>query len=378
MKILLLNYEFPPLGGGAAKASERLVHGLATLDPDLSFEVIAASPDRYHEEYLHPRIRLFRLDVGKRGGLHYQRFSHLLSYLFKADREVTRLAAQTHYDLIHAFFAIPTGFIPWRRSRRPPYLISLRGSDVPGYNRRFRLLYPALTPLIRRVCRNAAAVTANSEGLKDLALQSFGDLDIHVIPNGIEADYFKPPATRAGRPLNILFVGRLIRRKGVEYLLEAFSKFRGKQDAILTIAGTGNLETALKKQTANLNISGSTRYLGDVRGEALLAAYQSAHVFVLPSLNEGMSNALLEAMACALPVIVTDTGGTRELLSGNGILVKKKSSEEIYQALQRLCLIPELMEEMGQKSRRIAEGMGWDQTVRGYYSLYRKIMERPE
>jgi L-malate glycosyltransferase len=378
MRILLLNYEYPPLGGGAAQATECMVRAFMALDPDLELDIVAASPGAFREERLSRNIRLFRLDVGKKGEAHYQHAMELVRYTLKARAKAGTLMRERPYDLVHAFFAAPTGMVAYSLRKESPYIISLRGSDVPYYNERFKRLYPVLKPLLKPVVRNARAVISNSEGLKALANVSFPNLAIRVIPNGVDTAYFSPPPVRPGPPLNILFTGRLIQRKGVEFLMEAFAGLRRRIEAVLAIAGSGNLEEALRKKAETLNISGSIRFLGNIKGEVLLAAYHAAHVFVLPSLNEGMSNALLEAMACGLPVIVTDTGGTRELLNANGIVVEKKSAADLEAALLKLGASPSLREAMGKQSRRIAETMSWDSTARQYLGLYREIPDRKD
>ena len=101
--------------------------------------------------------------------------------------------------------------------------------------------------------------------------------------------------------------------------------------------------------------------------------YNRADVFILPSLNEGMSNAMLEAIASGLPVITTDTGGVLELVKDNGFIVPKKNSEKISEALIKLIEDKDLCLEMGKKSREIAEKLGWDKVAGQYLEIYKKI-----
>ena len=378
MRILLLNYEYPPLGGGAARATQNMVHSFITIYPDLEVDIVTSSTGGYEEEALSPVVSIFKLDVGKKGEIHYQHTMELLRYLFKARAFVKKLLRTRKYDIIHAFFAVPAGFIAWRLGKQAPYIVSLRGSDVPYFNDRFNILYHFLTPLLRIILCNAAKVTANSILLKELANRSFPRVPISVITNGIDTDFYTPAISFPVSPFNILFVGRLIQRKGVNYLLQAFAKLRMEKEAVLTIAGTGNLNDVLKKQTDELCLTDSVYFLGELRGKDLLKAYQSANVFVLPSLNEGMSNALLEAMACGLPVIVTDTGGTKELVSANGIIVEKKSADALYNALLKLSTSPDQCIEMGKKSRKIAENMSWNNMAEQYYELYQATLKTGE
>jgi len=95
-----------------------------------------------------------------------------------------------------------------------------------------------------------------------------------------------------------------------------------------------------------------------------------AQVMCLPSVSEGMSNALLEAMAVGLPVIVTKTGGSDELVDGNGIMVKKRSEIEIYRALKKLYEDKGLRLRMGRRSREIVEKMSWERAAKKFYEEF--------
>ena len=87
-----------------------------------------------------------------------------------------------------------------------------------------------------------------------------------------------------------------------------------------------------------------------------------------------MSNAMLEGLAAGLPLVITDTGGSRELLANdNGLLVESSSPEDIYVKLKKLYLDDDLREKMGQRSRELAEGMSWKSTAESYYKIYRSI-----
>src|SRR5450759_158321 len=108
--------------------------------------------------------------------------------------------------------------------------------------------------------------------------------------------------------------------------------------------------------------------------DSIADLYKNSDVFVLPSLNEGMSNALLEAMASGLPIIVTDTGGTAELVHGNGVIVPMGDSDAILEAISGLIYNPEERQQMSFNSRRIAEGMAWGAVGNEYIKAYEKVL----
>jgi glycosyltransferase involved in cell wall biosynthesis len=393
-RILLLNYDYPPMGGGSGKALACLLREFGRHHADLRIEAVVAAMGPATVEELSPGIRLHRIDIGKTGNLHYQSAAELIRFALRAGRKAGELAAGGDFDLLHAFFAVPTGWIGYRMRKRLPYLVSLRGSDVPGFNPRFRAAYVALKPVVRAVCGGAAAVVANSEGLRDLAARSLPGLPIRIIPNGIDAP--DSPARIPGPgPLKVLFVGRLIPRKGVEHLLRGFAAYarrRSGSEALnratdagvpsgagpeLVLAGSGPEAVALAALARDLGIDRSVRFLGAVPPEDMGDLYRAADVFVLPSLEEGMSNALLEAVAYGLPVIVTDTGGTAELAQGNGRIVGRGDPEGIARALAELEGGPALRGRMSAASLETAGRFTWKAAADAYADLYREIARSP-
>ena len=373
MKILLLNYEFPPLGGGSGKASLCILQEFAKAYPDLIVDVVCSSEGRYQEQEISSNIKVWKLDIGKKGNIQYQSARDLITFVIKACWFVRKLLKREAYDLAHCFFAVPTGVIGYLNHKRIPYLVSLRGSDVPGSGKRFKLGYPVLKPAIKCVCKNAAYVVANSNGLKNFALQSMPDIEIEVIPNGIDVSRYKPSFENVDGPLQILYVGRLIQSKGLICLLEAFARFRKSQEAVLHIAGDGRMKEELQQKAHSLDISSSVIFHGHVQADTLIRLYQQTDVFVLPSKYEGMSNALLEAMASGLPVIVTDTGGTEELVKDNGRIINSGDIAALHNALVEMENNREYLAQMGKQSRTIAQQFTWKNTAEEYYKLYRAV-----
>lgn len=364
MKILMLNYEFPPLGGGAGNAMSYLLKAFA-LVPDVEIDVVTSSTDTFKIEQLSPRITLHLLDIGKRDTLHYQSMRELLSYSWKAYRYCRRLMSTKEFDLTHAFFGIPCGYVAMRLGL--PYVVSLRGSDVPSYNKRFGLLDRLLFARIsKRVWRNARAVVANSEQLQTLALATSPTQRISVIHNGVDTEEFAPTTkpVSAGK-LSIISVGRLIERKGYFYLLEALAGLPGVE---LVLVGDGPLRKKLENMANARGVQ--TRFLGAVPHSEVVACLRAADVFVLPSLHEGMSNAVLEAMACGLPVIRTDTGGSREMVRSNGRVVPPADAQALRAAIEVYRSHPHLIVEHGAAARTLAMEMGWRSAAEQYRQVY--------
>ena len=381
MKILFFNYEYPPLGGGAANATANILREYAHL-PDLEVDLVTSSIDqKYHLEEISESIRIHRLPIGKNAGnLHFQSQKDLLLYSWKAYWFSRRLCRENKYDLTHSFFTVPCGFISmllkWEFSL--PYIVSLRGSDVPGYSDRFPLIYAFLKPLFALIWECAAAVVANSLGLKELARKTNAKQKIDLIYNGIDTEKFKPDENVRNIEKFIITPGasRITDRKGLTYLIDAVAMLAQKYPQIeLRIMGDGNARAKLERQVNELKLRDRVRFLGRIPRDETTPRYREASVFVLPSFNEGMSNAMLEAMSCGLPIIATEAGGTAELVTdgGNGYIIKMKDAVHIAEKLEQLIENPELRHSMGRISRERAEQMSWQNVAGEYYKLYKNV-----
>ncbi|HNT34436.1 MAG TPA: glycosyltransferase [bacterium] len=376
VNVLMLNYEYPPLGGGAGNATAYLLRELTNLD-DVSVTLVTSSTTSERVERISDRIWIHFLDIGKRGNPHYQSNRDLLTYSWQSLRHCRGLIRSNAYNLCHAFFGIPSGVIT--RMLGLPYIVSLRGSDVPFYNERFRipdlLLFRRLSV---RVWRDAARVVANSQQLRSLALQSSPQQKIEVIPNGVDVAEFQPaPCPLDPTEMRILCVSRLIARKRIDVLIKSLAIVRDLPVS-LTLVGTGNEESQLRQMVKELNLGQIVRFEGYVSHDCIAKVYQQSNLFVLPSANEGMSNTVLEAMACGLPILMRQTGGTEELIQdgSNGFVLHSGSSDEIAGRIRLYCERPEMLSIHGKASRKIAESLSWRNVAQDYHQLYLTIAER--
>lgn len=367
----MLNYEFPPIGGGAGRAHYHLLQEYAKHS-DVNVDVLTARhlPEFAVEQFA-PNIRLHRIGLHKKN-LHYWTKLEVMEWLFKAGRYYRRLVGQNRYDVVHAFFAFPSGWLCLKTAGRIPYIISLRGSDVPGFNNRLKLDYVLLKGLFRKIWRGADAIVANSSGLAQLAQRFDPTLHYDVIPNGIDTETFCPPAERtlSGR-LKLLTVCRLIERKRIDLLIRAMGELvRSGTDAELTIVGDGNLEANLKALTREMNLSDRVSFRGLMEYDKLAAIYREHHMFLMSSLHEGMSNAMLEAMASGLPIVTTACEGSAELVAGNGIVVDRPDPQAIAGAVRDLAANRDSYLAMARTSRQKSLELSWENVAIRYLNAY--------
>lgn len=385
MKILFLNYEYPPLGGGAANATAYLLEEYARM-PDMEIHLITSSVDSaIHHLDIGGRVFVHRIPIGKsERTLHYQSLGDLWCSLWSAyffSRKI--LKQHGDFELVHAFFSVPGGLQAFalRRTFHLPYIVSLRGADVPGYSERFSFLYFFIKPLIRMIWSQAARVIANSQGLRELALRTNPRERIDVIPNGIDTKHFFPePKNRPpGKWIITSGASRVTRRKGLEYLIRAVALLKDAHPHIvLKILGDGNDKARLEKLVEEWKLQKHVEFLGRIPREKTAPYYQEASVFVLPSQNEGMSNAMLEALASGLPIIATATGGSTELVKEgeNGFLVHMRSPEDIAEKLRMFLDNPELLNKFGVASRKRAEELSWEKVAQEYVGVYKNVIAK--
>ncbi|MFP4190746.1 MAG: glycosyltransferase family 4 protein [Candidatus Hydrogenedentota bacterium] len=363
IRVLMLNYEYPPLGGGAGNATHYLLREFAAFK-DIELTLVTSSTSEHRVERPYNNITIYLLDIGKGTNLHYQTNRDLLLYSWKAWRFCRKLCKEEAFDVVFAFFGIPCGVIAYLLGK--PYIISLRGSDVPGFSQRFAAVNRLLLREISRfIWERSRYTVANSEHLKQLARETSPNQPILVIPNGVDTNRFYPKATRGpDEVLRVLAVGRLIPRKGFDTLIKAA---RDLSDISVTIAGEGPEEDNLRALADGLEV----HFAGVVPPEDMPELYRQHDVFVLPSANEGMSNAMLEALASGLPLVVGNTGDALRLVEDNGaVLPLPVTREGLSSCLQAMRDSSGALHEQSRASRRKAGRYSWRSVAQAYRGLF--------
>lgn len=380
MNIFIINYEFPPLGGGAGNASYHIAKHLAKSGETVRVLTMHFKGLNYEEEtegFTLLRVPARRKNIDRSNPL------EMAAFMVSGLLHVPRILKTYKPDVSLAFFTLPSGSIAHflKKKFNVPYVVSLRGGDVPGFFPEQLRRYHALTkPYIQRIWKDAAVVVANSGGLKALAKKTCPDMDIQMIPNGVDTEIFscmdfnKQPSTDE---IKIFTAGRLSKQKGMPYLIESIAALRAQHANVsLSIAGDGPSRPLLEKLVSEKNLRQNVHFLGWVTREKLAEHYRAADIFVFPSLDEGMPNVLLEAMSCGLPVVATAVSGNEELVENgkNGFLVPPRNAPALTDALARLLHGHALRESMGKESRKKAETMGWDNIAEQYLALIKNIV----
>lgn len=376
MNLLLINNEFPPIGGGGSTVTAYAIRHLIKAG-----HTVTLITSRYkglpHREVIDgatviriPAIRRYK---------DYCSTWELVIFGVSALVATFSYTRRHRVDFIQAYFAVPAGWVAWIISylRGIPYAVYFGGSDIPGANpSRYKKIYPILTPLLRMIWRRAQFRTVCSEELARLGKVSDPTSEFIVIPNGVETNRFKPLERPANPQVKILFIGRLIPRKGFQRVVSALPKVRelAKKPFEIEVVGTGAFQAELNVLAEELGVSDLIRYIGTVPYDALEKSYQYADIFVLTSLSEGMPSVILEAMGCGLPIIASDVGGNNEIVKEgeNGFLIDGDDTNLVAQRLASLINDETLRTRLGHASRAHALKYDWSNIMRQYTELYKK------
>lgn len=381
-RLLLLNYEYPPVGGGAANATLYLAKAFLSLGHEVT--VLTSALRGQAGVSKEAGITVHRLPVARRRPEH-GRAIEMVRYLALATLHAPSIAQAARIDGCIAFFSLPSGAAArWLKLRHgSPYLVSLRGSDVPGHDRQLDRQHRLTTPLRRAALRHAAAIIANSEGLATTSRRA-DPFPVAVVSNGVDCDLFFPPPTQPKTgPFRILFVGRIHRDKNPRALVEQFCALPRdvRSNCELLMAGAGDEKAALMILAEHAGAADRIRWLGWQPKENLPALYRSANLLVNPSCYEGMPNVVLEAMASGLPVIASDIPGNRSVVEAgvNGLFFPLEQPAKLGTALLQLFAQRERASALGRAGRTLAlDRYSWIRTAQSYLELLPSLSQKAD
>lgn len=266
-------------------------------------------------------------------------FESLIAY-FCSNKIIKKIKQTWDFDIIHLHGQILSGIsgIFLKKKSKKPLFITLYGEDITRYSK-----MPILNMLSKYLFINANFIICVSNSLKkEICAMGINPKKIHVIPSGYIENRFKVIDTiKCRHQLGIkdkkvvLFVGSLIERKGVEYLIKAMNLVSIKMnDIVCYIVGTGPKERKLRELSRKLKIEKNVIFVGQKSPKDIPLWMNACDLFVLPSLNEGLANVLYEALACGKPIVVTNVGGTSEITTKDvGFLVKPKDHNDLAEKI---------------------------------------------
>lgn len=293
---------------------------------------------------------------------------------------IRKLLKQYSIHAIHAHWLIPQGLIAalalWGKASTTKLICTSHGGDL------FGLRGSISTCLKRWVISRCYACTVVSQAMLPKARELIGQHApaLSVIPMGTDLSQIFIPNPQIPRlPKRLLFVGRLVEKKGLSYLLQALAQLLPNQpDLELVIAGSGNLQTELIAQAKQLGITQQVNFLGRLTHNELVNLYQSATLAVFPFIQakdgdmEGLGLVMVEAMGCGCPVIASDLPAIRDVIhhSTTGYLVEPANSAALAQAIQTVLEQAPLRQKLSaQALQYVQHHFDWQTIVQRYQTV---------
>lgn len=400
LRVLVLSHMYP---SKAAPTNGIFVHHHVRHLVSLGCEVLVLSPVPYTPSFLatNPRRKAYRQtptqDVIDGIPVIYPRYLRPPGSLFHAPSALTMYASVAVYvrritrrfqpQIIHAHAATPDGFtaLLLRQKIGIPNVVTLHGSDINVYP--FRDNWTLQQTM--KVLAEADRVIAVSEALK-MAAEAIAmpKKPIEVIYTGCDLEHFtfdanarKAIRQKLGIPLDsvvLIFVGNVLREKGVEELMQAFRTLASDLKRLhLLVVGDGPLLESLESASKKHRLSARVHFVGRRPHVEIPEWLSASDILVLPSWREGLPNVVVEAMGCSRPVVATRVGGIPEAVESgrSGFLIQKGDVRALTQAIAELASDQAKREEMGRAGRRVVEGrFSWEKNAEKTIEVYREVL----
>lgn len=312
----------------------------------------------------------------------------LPSYLAAGRAAAMRVAREGNFDIVHAFWPIPHGiFGKAARNASNAALVSTFFSSELNWRGSTKKIF---APLLRDIVKSSDAVTVISSYTGNRLRQYVPDVQTVTIPFGaaaVDKGAATEGITQRGKDdrFELLFVGRLVRRKGVDILLRATQLLANDQRLHVTIVGGGPERQKLESLSRQLGIAGKVTFTGVVDAATIDGLFSTCDALVLPAIvtetgeTEGLGVVLLEAMGYGKLVIASAAGGIVDIVKNDqtGLLVPPSQPEDLANAITRAMDEPELMKILAHQGRVFAaQAFSWDAIVSDLMAVYQMATKR--
>ncbi|MBW2662024.1 MAG: glycosyltransferase family 4 protein [Deltaproteobacteria bacterium] len=345
MRILVLNYEYPPVGGGGGFVTRDILEHITNMGHEVT--VITSHYKGLQRQETVNGVDIARVPVLFRNKMEVASIPSMLSYFPSSFSKTVLSINGSMYDVINTHFAIPSGPTGYLLSKilRLPNVLSIHGGDIFDPSKSLSPhKVPVLSAVVRLMLKTSDRVVAQSNDTRTNAYTYYGiSRQIDIIPLGIKKPVFEKKS-RSDFDLDsdaIVFctIGRLVKRKNIDDTLEVLSCFKNNYNFRFLIIGEGPERNHLEGLTKRLDLIGKVRFFGNVSDEVKFQLLDLSDCYVSTAIHEGFGLVFLEAMEIGLPVICYNRGGQNDFLEDGktGFLVelgdRKKLAEKVLELM---------------------------------------------
>jgi len=376
MKILMLNYEFPPLGGGGGVASYKLAKGF--IQNGYQVDYITSRHKGFKKKFeVVDGINIYRVKVLGRKDLQTATMISMISYPLAGLWQGIRLCKKNKYDFINTQFVVPTGPLGYLLSKifKIKNVLSIHGGDIYDPSKKNSPhKHCHLRIVVKFLLNQAGQIVAQSSNTKNNAIKYYKPKkEIKIIPLPYEKiEFQKVSREKLGLNKNkkyIIGIGRLVKRKGFEYFIRALAMLDNNIEGI--IIGDGPEKQNLLNLAKKLKVENRIKFLGFVSEEKKFQYLDSSDIYVLSSLHEGFGIVLQEAMQVGLPIVSTNNGGQVDFVKDrkNGLLAEPRNFKELAEKIKELLSNDELREKISKQNLNDVNNFNLNNIARQYLSL---------
>ncbi|MCB0508976.1 MAG: glycosyltransferase family 4 protein [Bacteroidetes bacterium] len=381
MNILILNYEYPPLGGGAGIVTQHLAEEFIAKGHQVSVLTTWFSGEPEYHSY--NNLTIIRLKA-KRANTYQSNPFEMYDWMRKAKQYVKAHLHDFTFDICLANFTLPGGAVAHylKKKINLPYVILSHGHDIPWFSPSQMFFWHLLCfPIIKKIMQDADATVVLTEQLQQTAQAFIGEKNKHkiqIIPNGLLAFSIKKGFDARDKIIQAVFVGRLVEQKDPFAVIRACKILQQQGIPIhLQLIGDGILKRDLEKYIAKHQLN-QIDVLGKISQSSVLEVFEKAHILIAPSREEAMSLSILEAISCGVYVFATNVSGTKDLILNdmNGNFVEYGNAEDIAQKISTFYHqkflknyhYPEMMLQY------IQQNYTWETSANKYLTLFEAIV----
>lgn len=366
MRVLVIIYEFPPVGGGGGRVAEDICRGLVQRGHDVRILTshLKGLPRREEIDGMH----VLRVPVGRREAFK-ARFLDMFGYILSGFGAGLREISRWKPDIMHVHFAVPSGALalPLSLLTGVPYILTAHLGDVPGgvpdkTERWFRWIFPFTPP----IWKAASKVFSVGEFTHGLAKQSYA-IDAPVIPNGVDLNLLDPGEITLAVPPRIMFAGRFVTQKNPVQVVRALAHLKDESWECVMV-GDGPLRPDVEQEIARHDLTDRFTLTGWITPDEVIEWFSKSDILFMPSLSEGLPVVGVQAVSMGLAVVASRVGGFIDLVEPdfNGFLLDEQDDRMGVDALRELLTSLELLLSFRKNSRQHAKRFDIQDIVDSY------------
>lgn len=384
MRILVINYEYPPIGGGGGFVTRDIYESLASKGHDIT--VITSHYKGLAKQEIVNNVNVIRVPVLSRKEMEVASMASMLSYFPSSILKALIHVNVHNYEILNTVFAIPSGPTGYVLSRvfRLPNVLTILGGDIIDPSKKFS---PHDTPFLKNTVRTmlntADRIVAGSSDIKKNAYAFYNpNCRIDVIPLGIKKPILKKMLRRDFDldPNITVFctIGRLVKRKNIDDALTVLSHFKHRCQFKFLIIGEGPERPHLENLIDRLNLREMVCLLGNISDEKKFQILDISDCYISTALHEGFGLVFLEAMECGLPIICYNKGGQNDFLVNGktGYVVELRDKNTFAECVENLINNFELKEAMSAYNRNLVKNYYINTCADKYLSLFEEVISK--